>query len=219
MPAPDRCTLCYGRDLHEFAVVHDRPYYRCATCMLTFLPPEYLLSEEEEIERYRQHNNDPTDPRYRAFLSRLIDPMLPLLKPGSQGLDYGSGPGPTIQVIMQEYGHHVSNYDTYFAFEPMLLHSTYDFITCSETVEHFFNPASEFGRFEWLLRPGGILGIMTGILYDDATFADWWYVKDPTHVCFYRPETMQWIAEFYHWELTTPHENVAIYRQGPDMPR
>lgn len=218
MTTPERCPLCYEHDLSLLATVNDKPYWRCATCQITFLPREYHLSEEEEVARYRQHNNDSNDPRYREFLSRLIDCVVPHLSPGAQGLDYGCGPGPTIQVIMEERGYRVTNYDPYFAFEPLVLHDTYDFITCSEVIEHLFNPASDFARFDWLLKPSGVLGVMTGILYDDATFADWWYLKDPTHVCFYRPETMEWIAHHHEWTLTLPRENVAIFQKSADAP-
>ena len=35
---------------------------------------------------------------------------------------------------------------------------------CSETAEHFREPRVEFARFDALLRPGGVLGVMTGML-------------------------------------------------------
>ncbi len=35
---------------------------------------------------------------------------------------------------------------------------------------------------------------MTGILEDDVAFPGWWYRKDFTHIAFYRPETLAWIA-------------------------
>lgn len=216
MLEPDRCPLCYGHDLYQRTVVNERPYWRCRTCLLTFVPPEYHLPEEEEEERYRQHNNDPHDPRYREFLSRLIDCVTPHLAPGSRGLDYGSGPGPTIQVILEEQGHHVTNFDTYFAFNPLVFSETYDFVTCSETAEHFFNPISDFSRMDLALRPGGVLGVMTGMLEDDSHFPDWWYLKDPTHVCFYRTETMHWLAHYFGWSLDLPRENVSIFKKSKE---
>jgi hypothetical protein len=215
MSAPERCPLCVGRDLTLLAVVQERPYWRCADCMLTFMQENYRLSSADEKARYKQHNNDPNDPEYRAFLARLTDCMLPCLQPGSQGLDYGSGPGPTISIMLEELGFSMNNYDPFFTDESALF-QTYDFITCSETAEHFHGPSAEFARFDMLLRPGGVLGIMTGILYDDATFADWWYLKDPTHTAFYRPETFQWIAARYRWSLDFPRENVAIYIKPAD---
>jgi hypothetical protein len=198
----------------HFAEAQNRPYWRCATCLLTFLPPAYHLGPAEERHRYAQHNNDPHDPGYRAFLARLTDCLLPHLRPGAQGLDYGAGPGPTIAVLLGEAGFPVANYDPYFAPDADAMQRTYDFITCSETAEHFYCPAREFARLDQLLRAGGLLGVMTGILYDDAAFVDWWYLKDPTHVCFYRPETMRWIAAAHGWTVEFPRENVVIFQKA-----
>jgi cyclopropane fatty-acyl-phospholipid synthase-like methyltransferase len=66
---------------------------------------------------------------------------------------------------------------------------TYDFITCTEVVEHFHHPALEFRRLDALLKPGGWLAIQTTFQTDDARFARWNYRRDPTHVVFYRPYT------------------------------
>ena len=85
-------------------------------------------------------------------------------------------------------------YDPYFASDAAPLERTYDFITCTETVEHFYQPAKEFQRFDRLLRCDGWLGIMTEMLESDEDFVDWWYHSEPTHVCFYKRETMAWIA-------------------------
>jgi hypothetical protein len=60
------------------------------------------------------------------------------------------------------------------------------------------------------LRPGGWLGMMTEILGDDAGFPGWRYARDPTHVCFYRPETFRWIARRYGWELEFAGPTVVL---------
>jgi len=63
-----------------------------------------------------------------------------------------------------------------------------------------------------LLVPGGVLAVMTEVLMPERDLATWAYARDPTHVCFYRPETFRWIAELLGAELTRPHANVAIFR-------
>ena len=45
-------------------------------------------------------NNDPSDPDYRKFLSRLSNALLPHLKIRSQGLDFGAGPGPALALSL-----------------------------------------------------------------------------------------------------------------------
>lgn len=166
-----------------------------------------------ERARYDTHENDPGDPRYRAFLDRLREPLMPLLAPGAEGLDYGSGPGPALALMLEEAGFPMSLYDPFFAPDPAALGRTYDFITCTETVEHFFAPDQEFSRLDALLRPGGWLGIMTQMRDEAQSFESWWYVRDPTHVCFYHPTTIRWVAERYGWELTGPRPTVWLFRK------
>ena len=78
------------------------------------------------------------------------------------------------------------------------LSKTYDFIICCEVMEHFFDPEKEFTLLKSLLKPSGKLFCKTSILKNDADqeyFNDWWYHNDPTHVFFYTPKTLHYIAE------------------------
>lgn len=177
------------------------------------MAPDQRPEPAAEREHYGTHENHPTDARYRAFLGRLSGPLLERLPAGAEGLDYGSGPGPTLSVMLAENGFRMTIYDRFFAPDPKVLHGSYDFITCTEVVEHFHFPADEFDRLNRLLRPGGWLGVMTEMLREGCVFEDWHYVRDPTHVCFYRPGTMEWIAARYGWTVETPHRNVALFRK------
>jgi 2-polyprenyl-3-methyl-5-hydroxy-6-metoxy-1,4-benzoquinol methylase len=199
------------------AEVDRRRYHRCRHCRLTFLAPEQLPDPETELATYRLHQNDPDDPRYRAFLARLTEPLLPHLRPGMVGLDYGCGPGPAIAPMLAPHGLAVVGYDPFFRRDGAALARSYDFITCTEVVEHFHAPGRELARLDRLLRPGGVLGVMTLMLEDDAGFARWWYRRDPTHVSFYRPETMAWIAARFGWQLELPGPTVALFAKPKPM--
>jgi hypothetical protein len=212
VPVPS-CPLCSSSDVREFAAIRAARYFRCGVCLLTFLAPEQRLDEAAERDHYGTHENDPADPRYRAFLGRLAAPLAERLAPGAEGLDYGSGPAPVLAMMLREQGFRVRAYDPLFAPDADALRHTYDFIACSETAEHFFNPAAEFARLGAMLRPGGWLGVMTGILEDDARFAGWRYARDPTHVSFYRAETMRWIASRFGWGLHSPARNVTLFEK------
>lgn len=207
------CPLCGTGGTAAFARVGDDRYHRCDRCALVFVDPSGRLDAERERERYETHENDPGDPRYRAFLDRLAVPLVERLDPGARGLDYGSGPGPTLSVMLGERGFPTDIYDPFFAPDTKVLDGAYDFVTCTETAEHFFEPGREFARFDALLRPGGWLGLMTGLLTEDIDFETWWYVRDPTHVAFYAPATLRWIADRFAWHLETPAENVALFRK------
>ena len=105
-------------------------------------------------------------------------------------------------------------YDKYFYPDQIVLKQKYDFIVCTETVEHFSNPIHDFDTIYSLIRQGGLFGIMTSILYGDIAFADWYYRFDPTHVAFYRPETLHWISQRWNWDLLVPKRNVCIFKKN-----
>ena len=204
------CRVCRSANLEHFACVEKRRYERCSECRAILLAPEHLPGRSEERRHYLNHENDVDDPRYRKFVSKLVDPLAARLPAGAQGLDFGCGPGPVAAAMLRERGHHVALFDPFFVPEEAALSRTYDFIVCSEVVEHLHRPAAEFDRLEQLLRPGGVLGIMTCFQTDDSRFADWHYRRDPTHVVFYREETFRFIAERRNWTCNFPVKDVAL---------
>lgn len=208
------CPLCHAASPPDFAAREGRRYLRCTSCRLTFLHPAQRLDASAERARYAEHNNDPDDPGYQAFLGKLATPLGARLSPGARGLDYGSGPGPTLSRMLTGAGFPTRIWDPFFAPDPTVLEDRYDFITCSETAEHFYAPGDEFRRLDALLLPGGWLGLMTGILHPDQDFGTWWYVRDPTHVAFYAPETLEWIARHHGWALDVLGPTVVLFRKG-----
>ncbi|NNF79781.1 MAG: class I SAM-dependent methyltransferase [Rhizobiales bacterium] len=211
MPTP--CPVCRSPSVGVFAELEARTYWRCETCEATYLGVQHYPSAHEELTQYRLHENHVDDPGYRRFLSKLAGPMLDQLGPGSEGLDYGCGPGPALAAMMNEAGHHVSLYDPFFHADTATLTRTFDFITCSETAEHFHQPAEEFDRLDSLLRPGGLLGVMTCFQTDDARFANWHYRKDPTHVVFYRLSTFAVLAGQRGWRFSSPAKDIVLLRK------
>lgn len=210
---PPRCPLCRSERVRPLARAHGRSYLECGECGLVHVPPEDRLGPAEERAHYGTHENDPDDPGYRAFLDRLAAPLAERLPAGAQGLDFGSGPGPALSRMMRERGYSVEVYDPFFAPDRAVLRRAYDFVTCTEAVEHFFHPAEELERLDRLLRPGGWLAIMTELLREDRDFAKWRYARDPTHVAFFRPRTMRWIAERFGWSAEFPHANVVLFHK------
>ena len=98
--------------------------------------------------------------------------------------------------MIEEDGYSAALYDPIFHPDESVLYRTYDFITCTETVEHFATPRADFQRLHRILVPGGWIGIMTDILEDRDGFGDWYYHRDPTHVVFYTRRTFRWIGEW-----------------------
>ena len=212
-PAVPACPVCEDASTRFFAEVDGRAYLRCEACNATFLMPAQRPDRAEEKNEYDRHRNDVDDAGYRRFLARLADPLLKRLPSNSEGLDYGCGPGPALAAMLREAGHRVRLYDPIYRPESTALERSYDFITCTEVVEHMHRPADEFRRLDHLLRLGGLLGVMTIFQTDDARFADWHYRRDPTHVVFYRKSTLARIAERMGWSMEILRPNVAIFRK------
>lgn len=207
------CPVCEQADTEAFVQIEKRQYWRCGVCEARFLDPAARLDAASEHRHYLNHENEVNDPGYRRFLSKLSEPLLAVLPVGSVGLDYGCGPGPALGAMMVERGHSISYYDPFFAPAADVLLRQYDFVTCSEVIEHFHDPAAEFRRLCALVRPGGWLGLMTCFQTDDARFAAWHYPKDPTHVVFYRETTLRWLAQAAGWSCQIPHKDVALLQR------
>lgn len=188
------CPLCLSNDSSLF-FEDRRTFYRCCDCKLIFISPSQYPSAEKEKEIYDLHENDSEDFGYRKFLSRLTTPLLKVIAPKSQGLDFGCGPGPTLSKMLEEQGMTVDLYDKYYFDNPEALNKKYDFITATEVVEHLFEPGKEISRLIQLLNKGGQLAIMTKLARDKDAFSTWHYKNDLTHVCFFSKETFLWLSE------------------------
>lgn len=206
------CPLCSAASA-PFAPGAARSARRCGACALTFVPSSAQLGSDEERARYLTHRNGPHDAGYRAFLDRLLAPLGERLPPGAEGLDYGCGPGPAVSTMMGERGWRVADWDPFFRPHPAPLSRVYDFITCTEVFEHLREPAAALARLDGLLRPGGRLGVLTSLLEDDAGFGEWWYARDPTHIAFYKAETLEWIARSRGWALQRLPRGAALFRK------
>ena len=211
MKAP--CPVCETHSLVPFQTIKDMPYYRCETCMATVMDSSFWMDERREREIYNLHDNQPEEEGYRRFLSKLTSPLLERLEAGVRGLDFGCGPGPALAGMLREAGMDMALYDPFFHPETSVLEHQYDFVTCTEVVEHLHRPAETFRRLDRLLKPDGWLGVMTCFQTDDQRFANWHYRRDPTHVVFYREFTMAWLARRYGWRLDVPAKDVALFQK------
>ena len=208
------CPLCGTGDPTPYHRDRVRRYWRCRDCALVFVPPAARVDASAEKARYDQHRNDPADPRYRQFLARLADPLIARVPRGAVGLDFGSGPGPTLGPMLTEAGLRVHLYDVFYAPDPAVWNQRYDFITASEVIEHLHHPRAELNRLFSVLVPGGYLAMMTRWVGDHGAFTRSRYIRDPTHVCFYSTATCRWIARRWRARLELPATNVALFRTG-----
>ena len=152
------CPLCASLIAHTFHRDANRLYVQCPRCRLVFVHSAHFPSREAEKAVYDQHQNDPYDARYRQFLSRLFLPLVAKLQPGARGLDVGSGPGPTLSVVLTEAGFPTAVYDPIYAPSVEVWSHTYDFVTASEVVEHLHRPRQDLERMWRVLKPRWLAG-------------------------------------------------------------
>lgn len=183
------------------------------------MPNFFHLSDDEEKALYDLHINDPDDSNYRRFLTRFLNPFLDYLNQQSSdthtlsGLDFGSGPGPTLSLMLKELGFQCKNYDLYYAkHDHLLIPYHYDFITSTEVVEHLRDPYSVFKLLFSLIKRNGYLGIMTKRSDTLERFKQWHYIQDPTHICFYNKTTFNWLAKEFNSKVIFPEKDVAIFQ-------
>lgn len=180
--------------------------------MLIFADPEQRCSGAEEKQRYETHENSIEQSGYVAFLERVLDPVLPNLRAGDRGLDYGCGPGPTLSALVRNKGIHCEDYDPFFF--PTPPKPPYDFIFCTECFEHFHEPHRDITAISNLLSPGGWLGVMTERWTDLARFRHWYYTRDPTHTSFFHQHSMEHLAASHGLDITWMDRNrVVIFRK------
>lgn len=217
------CPLCHAPGTVAALPEPVGKFRACPVCGLVFVARAYHPTLETERARYETHNNCPDDEGYRGFLDRTLTPMVARLdadltrdsreRRTISGLDFGCGPGPTVEVMLSERGLDCVSYDPLFATVSKLLDESYDFVVATEVVEHFREPAKSWALLDRLLKPGGWLAVCTEVLTPQIDFTTWWYRRDLTHICFYRPETMAWIASRFGWSVESPGRTVRLFQK------
>ncbi|MGY4877197.1 class I SAM-dependent methyltransferase [Vreelandella aquamarina] len=208
-----RCPLCMDEKTQHYHRDSQRDYYQCAKCKLIFVPQDQHLSTEQEKQEYDRHQNSPEDQGYRRFLSRLLTPLEARLAPHAKGLDFGSGPGPTLSVMFEERGYPMAIYDPFYAPERSTLETRYDFITATEVLEHLSSPHAVMEQLRHMLNPEGYLGVMTKRVKNHAAFTSWHYIQDPTHVAFFSEETFDWWATQHGFCVEFPGQDTVIMQK------
>ncbi|WP_460802996.1 class I SAM-dependent methyltransferase [Microbulbifer agarilyticus] len=199
----ESCPLCRHRAAQPFLYHQDklRAYYQCGECALVYVPRCYHLSAAEEKAYYDLHENHLRDPGYEKFLSRCADPLLARLPAGARGLDFGCGPAPLLANMLQRNGHPTATYDLYYRPDTSVLEQCYDFVVSTEVVEHLSEPGEVIASLWQRLNRGGVLALMTKLVDSPERFANWHYIRDPTHIVFFSAPTLAWLARKLNAEL------------------
>ncbi len=205
------CPLWKLNSTLLFHKSENRVYLHCQNCDLVYVPDTFLINEKEEKEKYDNHQNSPENLGYVDFLNRLLTPLERYLPKNAKGLDFGSGPGPTLSVIMKNRGYKMDIYDYFYARDNSVFGRQYDFITSTEVIEHLKDPLFEIQRLWNLLTKNGYLGIMTA--FRIKNFDSWYYKRDLTHIRFFTPKTFKWLAKKLQAKILLIDNGVIILKK------
>jgi len=200
------CPLCHSKT-DPFIEAAGRTYRNCKTCWLISVPPEHLIPENEEKERYLEHENSLDNPGYvQMFMDKIQ--LLPSYCPKVRTvLDFGCGYEPVLVSLLNREGYRAEGFDFFFHPE-WPSDKTFDLVISTETFEHLKDPARELDRIEKVIAPGGYLAVMTQFYPashgepDPTEFAKWYYQRDPTHIRFFSPETFRWLEGHKNFKIT-----------------
>ena len=206
------CPLCHDTvSTQPFHTDSHRDFMKCSECELIFVHPKFLLNKEEEKSRYDLHMNCSDDPSYRRFLSQILPPVFRFITHDSCGLDFGSGPEPSLQKLFQEHGYHIRIYDPFYAPDASVLKKKYDFIMATEVVEHLYTPLKTLNMVWNCLKPNGILAIMTQTHPPD--FSNWWYKNDKTHVSFFSQKSFSFLNGYWKAKIVFQESNIILFKK------
>ncbi len=186
---------------------------------MIFVPPNFFVTRQEEVDRYLEHENNLENEGYVAMFENAIGHVNRSCSNIRWALDYGCGYEPVLKTLLEKHGYATDIYDENF-FPNKNLRQNYDLIISTETFEHFKCPRKELDYIASLLAPSGYLAVMTQLYsYKNKTtskelFGNWYYKRDPTHIVFYSDRTFDWIAEHYKLKVVfTNNKNFFILQK------
>jgi hypothetical protein len=204
------CGLCGHTQHNAYFEDKRRPYLQCTRCYLVFVPKSHHIDASAEKAIYDQHQNDLADEGYRRFLSRALDPVVASVGKGAIGLDFGCGPGPLLAKMLIDAGYRVNLYDLYYHPNNVVLQQRYDFITCTEVIEHIAEPKQVLEQLLSMLKVGAPLVLMTKLVLGQDRFASWHYKNDLTHISYFSRATFEYVAQQFNVEIEFIGSDVIV---------
>lgn len=191
-------------------------YHYCAHCEAIFLDSTFWVDEQREKKQYDQHNNSLENEGYVQMFENFLDFFWSELTcKAPKVLEFGSGPTPVLRDLLKRRGAKVVCYDKFYHPDDGFKAYTYDLITSTEVFEHLDNPLQTLSLLAEHLNLNGYIALMT--LFHDNTaenFWKWWYRRDPTHITFFTPKTLEILANQCGLVLVkTDNKRVALLKK------
>jgi len=172
---------------------------------------------EKQKQRYLLHENTEENSGYvrmfEHFIQTGVEPFVPS---GGKLLDFGSGPRPVLAELLGEKGYSVDIYDVFFHPDEAYRTRQYDVITLTEVLEHLPDPLEILRGLTQRLHRDGVIALLTLFHPDNVEkFDPWWYRRDPTHVTFYTPKTIQQLANVLDLKvIVSDQQRMAVLKRN-----
>ena len=189
-----KCTICNNKVISFEDIEQKKTFFHCLYCELIFLDKKFYVSFEDEKKQYDYHENSLENEGYVKMFDDFLDYTLEGLHVKSV-LDFGSGPTPVLAELLKRRGLLVEHFDKFYQPKEVYKDKKYDLITSTEVFEHLENPKKILKFLANHLNPDGIIVIMT-LFHSNKTedFLKWWYRRDPTHITFFTPKSIEVMA-------------------------
>jgi hypothetical protein len=197
-----KCKIC-NEEVNSFEDLElSKFYYHCPKCEFIFLDEKFYVKENEEKKQYDQHNNSLENEGYVKMFEDFLNFVLEgkFIK---TSLDFGSGPSPVLAELLTKVALHVEYYDKFYQPKKVYKDKKYDLITSTEVFEHLKSPNEILKLFSKHINTDGQIAIMTLFHSNNQKeFLKWWYRRDPTHISFFTPKTMKFLADNQNLKIT-----------------
>ncbi|WP_041962723.1 class I SAM-dependent methyltransferase [Sulfurospirillum cavolei] len=210
-----RCKICNFETVLWKDPQYAHDYYTCPHCEGIFLDARFYPSSETEQNVYANHHNSLENEGYVRMFENFIDFFWDTLHVKESLLDFGSGPTPVLSELLHRRNVRVDCYDKWYQPQKIYTDRIYDGITSTEVFEHLDDPIAILNELTVHVHQGGIVALMT--LFHpkmQADFFQWWYRRDPTHITFYTPKTIEIMAKRCGFEMIkTDGRRIAVLRK------
>jgi SAM-dependent methyltransferase len=188
------CKVCGSEDISLYAGNKKREFLRCSSCELVFVPEQFYLTTEQERKRYDLHDNSIDNKGYKEFLEKIVTVITDRFSVDCTILDFGSGANAVLGKILDKKGYSCDSYDPLFNIQCRNDTKLYDIIVVCEVIEHLRFLQNDLLFIKKRLRPDGTVILRTQLYPDAEKFLGWWYIQDLTHVNFFSPVTIDFVA-------------------------
>jgi SAM-dependent methyltransferase len=188
------CKVCGSEDIQLFARNKKREFLRCSRCELVFVPEQFYLTTEQERTRYDLHDNSIDNKGYIEFLEKIVSVIADRFPVDCTILDFGSGANAVLGKILDKKGYSCDSYDPLFNIQRSSDFVLYDIIVICEVIEHLRFLQNDLEFIKKHLKPDGTIIIRTQLYPDAKKFLNWWYIQDLTHINFFSPVTIAFVA-------------------------